>query len=40
MGFIGLIVGPVVLVIINTLHRANVFHDLWAFIKGDESHDV
>jgi len=40
MGFIGLIVGPVILVIINTLHRANVFHDLWAFIKGDESHNV
>ncbi|MBY0099025.1 sporulation integral membrane protein YtvI [Mesobacillus maritimus] len=40
MGFVGLIVGPVVLVIINTLHRANVFHDLWAFIKGDESHNV
>ncbi|MGM0903397.1 MAG: sporulation integral membrane protein YtvI [Bacillota bacterium] len=40
IGFIGLIVGPVVLVIINTLHRANVFHDLWAFIKGNESRDV
>ena len=35
-GFLGLIVGPVSLVIYNTLYRANVFHDLWAFIKGKE----
>ena len=40
IGFIGLILGPVVLVIINTLHRANVFHDLWAFIKGNESRNI
>jgi sporulation integral membrane protein YtvI len=36
MGFLGLIVGPVLLVIISTLHRANVFRDLWEFIKGTE----
>ncbi|WP_075982544.1 sporulation integral membrane protein YtvI [Bacillus massilinigeriensis] len=36
LGFIGLIVGPVTLVIISTLHRANVFKDIWAFIKGKE----
>ncbi|MGJ7920449.1 sporulation integral membrane protein YtvI [Neobacillus sp. LXY-4] len=35
IGFLGLIAGPVVLVIINTLHRANVFKDVWLFIKGD-----
>lgn len=34
IGFLGLIVGPVVLVIFNTLQRANVFRDLWIFIKG------
>jgi sporulation integral membrane protein YtvI len=37
IGFLGLIVGPVTLVIISTLYRANIFHDLWAFIKGNES---
>jgi sporulation integral membrane protein YtvI len=37
IGFLGLIVGPVTLVIISTLYRANVFHDLWAFIKGKEA---
>ncbi|PLT31180.1 sporulation integral membrane protein YtvI [Peribacillus deserti] len=36
IGFLGLIVGPVILVVLSTLHRANVFYDLWAFIKGDE----
>ncbi|MFO1444005.1 sporulation integral membrane protein YtvI [Bacillus sp. Bva_UNVM-123] len=35
IGFLGLIVGPVTLVIITTLHRANVFRDLWAYIKGN-----
>ncbi|NRD76090.1 sporulation integral membrane protein YtvI [Bacillus sp. BRMEA1] len=34
IGFLGLIVGPVTLVIIGTLYRAKVFHDLWAFIIG------
>lgn len=36
MGFLGLIAGPVILVILSTLHRANVFHDLWSFIIGKE----
>ncbi|MFD2446312.1 sporulation integral membrane protein YtvI [Bacillus sp. CGMCC 1.16607] len=36
LGFLGLIAGPVILVIISTLHRANVFRDLWAFIIGKE----
>jgi sporulation integral membrane protein YtvI len=33
-GFLGLIIGPVVLVIINALNRANVFEELWMFITG------
>jgi sporulation integral membrane protein YtvI len=33
-GFLGLIVGPVLLVIIRALHGANVFRDLWQFIIG------
>lgn len=37
IGFLGLIVGPVTLVIISTLYRANVFHDIWQFIKGKEA---
>lgn len=36
IGFLGLILGPVTLVIISTLHRANVFRDLWAYIIGKE----
>ncbi|MFE8696986.1 sporulation integral membrane protein YtvI [Cytobacillus sp. FJAT-53684] len=36
IGFLGLIVGPVLLVIITTLHRANVFRDIWVFIKGKD----
>ncbi|NGQ94844.1 sporulation integral membrane protein YtvI [Brevibacillus sp. SYP-B805] len=32
-GFFGLIVGPVSLVVINALVRANVLADLWAYIK-------
>lgn len=34
IGFLGLIVGPVTLVLITTLHRANVFRDIWSFIMG------
>ncbi|ANB62182.1 sporulation integral membrane protein YtvI [Anoxybacteroides amylolyticum] len=34
LGFLGLIAGPVLLVVIRALHSANVFHDLWQFIKG------
>ncbi len=37
IGFLGLIVGPVTLVVITTLYRANVFRDIWAFIKGNEN---
>lgn len=36
IGFLGLIVGPVILVIFNTLQRANVFQDIWSFIKGKD----
>ncbi len=36
-GFLGLIVGPVSLVIINALVKANVFVDLWKYIKGREA---
>ncbi|PLR77784.1 sporulation integral membrane protein YtvI [Bacillus sp. V3-13] len=36
IGFLGLIIGPVTLVILTTLHKANVFRDLWAFIKGED----
>ena len=34
MGFLGLILGPIILVIINTLYRANIFHEIWTFIVG------
>jgi sporulation integral membrane protein YtvI len=34
IGFLGLIIGPVTLVVITTLNRANVFRDIWAFIMG------
>ncbi|WP_335872240.1 sporulation integral membrane protein YtvI [Bacillus sp. 2205SS5-2] len=37
IGFLGLIVGPVTLVILTTLKRAGIFHDLWIFIKGDST---
>lgn len=37
LGFLGLIAGPVILVIIRTLHSANVFHDIWRFIIGKPS---
>ncbi|WP_139491750.1 sporulation integral membrane protein YtvI [Brevibacillus dissolubilis] len=33
-GFLGLIIGPVSLVIINALVKANVFYDIWLYIKG------
>ncbi|MBF0706273.1 sporulation integral membrane protein YtvI [Alkalihalobacillus hwajinpoensis] len=33
-GFIGLIIGPVLLVVLKTLYHANVFKDIWGFIKG------
>lgn len=34
LGFLGLIAGPVALVIIRALHSANVFRDIWRFIVG------
>lgn len=33
-GFLGLILGPVLLVVINALQGAGVFRDVWLFIKG------
>ncbi|WAA10170.1 sporulation integral membrane protein YtvI [Fervidibacillus albus] len=33
-GMVGLIIGPIIAVIIVTLYKANLFHDLWNFIKG------
>ncbi|MDQ0161088.1 sporulation integral membrane protein YtvI [Bacillus alveayuensis] len=32
IGFLGLIIGPIVLVVIKTLHKAGVIHDIWNFI--------
>ncbi len=34
IGFLGLIAGPVILVILTTLYRAHIFHDIWSFIIG------
>ncbi len=33
-GFVGLIIGPIVLVIISTLYKLRIFHDVWDFIMG------
>lgn len=33
-GVLGLIIGPVTVVILLALHRANVFRDIWKFIMG------
>jgi sporulation integral membrane protein YtvI len=33
-GFLGLIIGPVVLVIVNTLIKTGILKELWHFIKG------
>lgn len=40
IGFLGLIVGPVTVVVITTLHRANVFKDIWSYIKGNDNNQV
>ncbi|GGC93609.1 sporulation integral membrane protein YtvI [Thalassobacillus devorans] len=32
-GFLGLIIGPVALVILNTLYQAGVFYEIWRFIN-------
>jgi sporulation integral membrane protein YtvI len=34
IGFLGLIVGPVSLVVLRTLHNAGVYEDVWKFIIG------
>jgi sporulation integral membrane protein YtvI len=34
LGFLGLILGPVTLVIFSTLYRANVFHEIWNYVIG------
>lgn len=39
-GFLGLILGPVILVIGNALYRANFFRDLWRFITTGSSDGV
>ncbi|KAF0819482.1 MULTISPECIES: sporulation integral membrane protein YtvI [unclassified Cytobacillus] len=39
IGFLGLIAGPVTLVLLTTLHKAGVFQDIWLFIKGNEEAD-
>lgn len=36
-GFFGLILGPIFLVILNTLYRANIFHEVWDFILGKKT---
>lgn len=33
-GFIGFILGPVLLVFLTALYKANVFRDIWSYIKG------
>lgn len=33
-GFLGLIIGLVILVLFNILYKVNVFYDLWKYIKG------
>ncbi|PKR84286.1 sporulation integral membrane protein YtvI [Heyndrickxia camelliae] len=40
VGFLGLILGPVTLVIITTLNRANVFRDIWNFIMGKPNKNI
>lgn len=35
-GFLGLIIGPVALVLINALVKANVFTDVWKYIRGKQ----
>jgi sporulation integral membrane protein YtvI len=36
-GFLGLIIGPVALVMINALVKADVFSDVWGYIKGNKT---
>ena len=34
IGFIGLIIGPIVLIIIRSLYKLRILHDVWDFIMG------
>ncbi len=34
LGLLGLIAGPVFIVILNTLHKSGVIREIWSFIKG------
>ncbi|MNP86469.1 hypothetical protein D3C76_1867280 [compost metagenome] len=37
-GFLGLIIGPVTLILLATFHRAGIFRDVWRYIvKGKDS---
>ena len=35
-GFLGLIIGPVLLVILKTLNSTGVFRDIWSFVTGNK----
>jgi len=35
-GFFGLIIGPIILVTLHTLHKVSVFKDIWRFIVGPQ----
>lgn len=37
IGFLGLILGPIFLIILNTVYRANIFHEVWDFIMGKKT---
>jgi len=38
LGAVGIIAGPVTLVILMTMHQANIFKDLWKYIMGEEAY--
>lgn len=39
-GFVGVIIGPVTLVLLSAIQRANVFQDIWGYIKHGKNHWV
>ncbi|MFK7697314.1 sporulation integral membrane protein YtvI [Paenibacillus sp. HJGM_3] len=39
-GFVGVIIGPVTLVLLSAIQRANVFQDIWGYIKHGKNHGV
>jgi sporulation integral membrane protein YtvI len=39
-GLIGLVIGPITLVLLISLYDANVFEGLWGFIKGESAGDM